>query len=322
MAFCSNCGQELTEGMKFCNNCGTPTGATQAQKEKTVTPSPIEPQKVEESKKEYMGEQPLTERKTIYEGTLHKCPNCGEVLSAFVVNCPSCGYEIRGGNTSSSAREFAVRLVDATNDEQKITLIKSFPIPNSKEDILEFMVVASTNFDASASLSGNGMKKSVSDAWLSKVEQSYQKAMLLFVNDPDFSKIQNVYDQVCSKIKETTAYAKKKRIIQTTLRTIGLWGGLLVFFIAFIIDISSAFANTSMLHLGGALVLIIGACTSGRKKEMIDVGIGAIACVLTILLGMLLQESFLGNGSLMVLGGGLSLVIVIVQLFRCAGKKQ
>ena len=36
-----------------------------------------------------------TERKTVYEGQLHKCPNCGELLDAFRSHCSSCGYEIR-----------------------------------------------------------------------------------------------------------------------------------------------------------------------------------------------------------------------------------
>ena len=56
MAFCINCGQELTEGAKFCANCG-----------KVVN-----------------GENPTPQRKTVYEGQIHKCPNCGEVLGAFV----------------------------------------------------------------------------------------------------------------------------------------------------------------------------------------------------------------------------------------------
>ena len=295
MPFCSNCGQQIQEGAKFCAGCGSPTTVNNSNASK---------------------------RTAFYDGELHKCPNCGEVLKAFEINCPACGYEIRGSNTINSAREFALRLVDAENDEQRITLIKSFPIPNSKEDILEFMIVASTNFDATANMSGNGVMKSVSDAWLAKVEQSYQKAVLLFVNDPDFSKIQNVYDHVCSKIKASIAVEKKKNIIQMALSTIGLLVGLLMFLIAFIIDVGSSSANTSMLHIGGAVVLIIGACTTSRRKSILDVGIGAIACVLTILLGMLLEETFGGNGSLMVLGGGLSLIIVIVQLFRSAGKKQ
>lgn len=66
MAFCINCGQELAEGAKFCANCG-----------KAVT-----------------GESTISQRKTVYEGNLHKCPNCGEVLNSFVTNCPTCGHEI------------------------------------------------------------------------------------------------------------------------------------------------------------------------------------------------------------------------------------
>ena len=58
MAFCINCGQELAEGAKFCANCG----------------------------KAVNGENPTTQRKTVYEGQIHKCPNCGEVINSFVSN--------------------------------------------------------------------------------------------------------------------------------------------------------------------------------------------------------------------------------------------
>ena len=291
MPYCDNCGNELLESSKFCPECGNTIKSKDS------------------------------ERKISYEGEIHKCPNCGEVLSAFVVNCPSCGYEIRGGKASSSSRDFVAKLVDAANDNQRVTLIQSYPIPNTKEDILEFMIVASTNFDATANISGNGMKKTVSDAWLAKVEQSYQKATLLFANDSDFSKIQTVYEQVSGKIKDSAIVAKKKNVIQTVLGTIGLWGGLIVFLIAFVLDITTESTNTSMLHLGGVAILIIGAFIVGRRKEMNDVIIGTFTCVLAIILGMVLQGVFDENGSLMVVGGGISLVIVIVQLFRNVGKK-
>ena len=76
MAFCVNCGQELKEGVKFCANCGS-----------TVIPH----KKVVKN-----------ERKTFYDGEIHKCPNCGEVINSFIISCPSCGYELRGSSVTSS----------------------------------------------------------------------------------------------------------------------------------------------------------------------------------------------------------------------------
>lgn len=296
MAFCINCGQELANGAKFCANCGKAVGASQ--------------------------NETTEQRKTVYEGEIHKCPNCGEILSSLAVICPSCGYEIRGSKASNSVKEFAMQLANAENDKQKITLIQSYPIPNNKEDILEFLILAATCFDPGENLTGNSVKKDISDAWYAKVEQSYRKAKMLFANDADFTKIQNVYDQTCNRIKISSSKAQKKRIGQLLLRTIGLWGGLVVLIIGFFIDISSPLANTSVFHIGGATIMIIGALMIGRKSDgMAEVGVGATSGLFSLLLGMLLEESFHGNGSLMVLGGGATLIITVVQLIRTSAKK-
>lgn len=293
MAFCINCGQELADGAKFCANCGKEVNSNSTN-----------------------------QRKTVYEGEIHKCPNCGEILSSLAVKCPSCGYEIRGSKASNSVKEFGMHLADVENDMQKITIIQSFPIPNNKEDILEFLILAATCLDPNENITGAGVKKDVSDAWRAKVEQSYQKAKLLFANDADFSKIQNVYDQTCNRIKTSASKMQKKRIGKLLLRTIGLWGGLVVFIIGFFIDISSPLANTSVFHLGGAAVMIIGALMIGRNsKEMSEVGVGAVSGLFALLLGMLLEEAFNGNGSAMVLGGGATLIITVVQLIRTSIKK-
>lgn len=293
MAFCINCGQELAEGAKFCANCGKEVNSNSTN-----------------------------QRKTVYEGEIHKCPSCGEILSSLAVICPSCGYEIRGSKASNSVKEFAMHLADVENDMQKITIIQSFPIPNNKEDILEFLILAATCLDPSENITGDGVKKEVSDAWRVKVEQSYQKAKLLFANDVDFPKIQTVYDQTCNRINVSANKIKKKKIGQLLLRTIGLWGGLIVFVIGFFIDILSPTANTSVFHLGGVAIMIIGALTIGGKSEgMAEVGIGAISGLLALLLGMLLTEVFHGNGSSMVLGGGAALIIAVVQLVRSSTKK-
>lgn len=294
MPFCINCGKEIDSGAKFCSECGAAVNDINSH----------------------------SQRKQVYDGEIHKCPNCGELLSAFSVICPACGYEVRGGKASNSVRDFAARLADIQSDTHKATLIQSFPIPNSKEDILEFMILAATCFDVGENLTGNGVKKEISDAWLAKVEQSYQKAKLLFANDADFSKIQNVYDQTYHKIKASVIARNKKRVAQLFLRTIGLWGGVSIFIIGFILDISSFSTDTSVFHVCGMAIMIIGALMIGKKSgELLDVGVGAVSGVFVLLLGMLLEENFHGNGSAMVLSGGVTLIIVVVQLVRTSAKR-
>lgn len=157
MAFCTNCGQELEDGAKFCAGCGK-----------------------EISKKNQVVEQ----RKTVYDGEIHKCPNCGELLDSFVTACTSCGYELRGTKTNSYIKELSDKLEKAETNEQKIDLITHFYIPNTKEDIYEFCILAASYINAG----GYGF-----DAWYAKLEQAYQKAKLSFGNSPEFEYIKQLY---------------------------------------------------------------------------------------------------------------------------------
>ena len=203
MAYCMNCGQQLPEGAKFCSSCGTATGEV-----KTET----------------------AQRKTVYDGELHKCPNCGELINAFVTICPACNYELRGAKASSIVKEFADKLeqIERTReaqkshsfigrlygsdgqlnktDEQKISLIRSFSIPNTKEDIFEFMILAASNIDLK--LYGLGDKgvitasqRAVSDAWLAKFEQAYEKASFAFSTSSDFLSIRDIHDKKIKQLK-------------------------------------------------------------------------------------------------------------------------
>lgn len=140
MAFCINCGKQLPNGAKFCGSCGTATGqVSQAG------------------------------RQIEYEGTIHKCPNCGSIMDAYESVCEVCGYEIRDRKASNSIRELAAKIQEiektrartkenrlktlyfgqSTTDTDKriISLVSSFPIPNSKEDytnLLYFPIPTST----------------------------------------------------------------------------------------------------------------------------------------------------------------------------------
>lgn len=168
MPYCKNCGQSLTSSANFCTVCGTPCNDAIPTK---------------------------SSQETTYEGEIHICPSCGKRIDSFVSICPACGNEFRGATVSQSVKEFAEKLEKVNNVEQEINLIKNYPIPNTNEDILEFLILVSTN------ITGD-LPKSLFDAWKAKFEQCYHKAELLFANGNRDTRILTISDQINKKIKK------------------------------------------------------------------------------------------------------------------------
>lgn len=219
--FCIKCGRQLSDEMNYCPGCGEQTSC---------------------------GDKEGSERKIVYEGEVHKCPNCGENLASFMAICPVCGHEVRGGKVALSVREFAEKLeklekerpikgngikdfltkqtqVD-TVDQKKISLIRSYVIPNTIEDIFEFMILASSNINVQRYNDFNSISeadKAISDAWESKFEQAYEKAELSFGNSSEFKKIIKIYEK---KHNEINKWKRKRNFFW-----IGLVGGTLLFVI-------------------------------------------------------------------------------------------
>lgn len=147
------------------------------------------------------------ERIQKFSGIISKCPSCGQVLKALEAKCPACGLELREVESASSVKQFTEDLSKTISVMQKIELIKNYPIPNAKADIFEFLLLATSNFDTKKHLSATGTERKISEAWLSKIEQSYVKAETLFKNDSDFVKFQEIYN---SDIKELNAALNEK----------------------------------------------------------------------------------------------------------------
>lgn len=161
MAFCINCGHQLAEGAKFCFECGSKVGDGQTSQ--------------------------TEQRKAFYDGEIHKCPSCGEVLQSFLAFCPVCNYELRGVQSTSCVHELALKLEKADSQNQKIELISNFYIPNTKEDVCEFFILAYSYL----STDGYG-----AEVWKVKLEQAYLKAKLAFGNSTEFKQIEELYDKI------------------------------------------------------------------------------------------------------------------------------
>lgn len=184
MPFCTNCGKEIKSTERFCSGCGSPCNITATDSQ--------------------------GQRKTKYEGEIHKCPQCGEVLDSFTTVCSACGYEIRGASSTSAVKEFASKLDSATTEYQKENIIRSFPIPNTKEDIFEFMILVSSNIDEHPN-------KGVFNAWIAKFEQCYQKAKLSFKQESDFVKIEAIYEKTNKTIKKLRRKGPVRKLLTVVL---------------------------------------------------------------------------------------------------------
>lgn len=190
--YCSNCGKQLAEGSKFCNSCGSQVGSSE--------------QSASDSK-----------RKIIFDGKIHKCPNCGSRLDSFEHKCKDCGYELRGSNVTNVVKELAEKLEKTDSSNKKNELISNFYIPNTKEDIYEFFILAISNLTTDSKCE---------EAWKSKLEQTYHKAKLSFGKTSEFEYIDKIYAKTMRIYKNKSLNRNLQRgwkyFLGATLFVIGL----------------------------------------------------------------------------------------------------
>lgn len=299
MAFCTNCGHQLAEGAKFCFECGTKVGEEQSS-------------------------QPA-QRKTVYDGEIHKCPSCGEVLNSFASNCPSCGYEIRGVSNSAAVQEFAVKLASAGSRQEKIAIIRNFPIPNTKEDIWEFMILASTNI-------GDNLENDISAAWHSKTEQAYQKAQIIFQDEKEFLRIQNTYSQVCAKLTAQKKIEKVRKagnilaeLMPVLPNVIIVTGWLISIFVLLPlckINLDNVGTNGAQLLLmldfiaGAVLIPFAFRCSSPLPKLIASLGLMLSIVVLIPLCGKNLDNVGTNAFQLILIVDIICSVVILVRMFK------
>ena len=247
--FCPYCGEKLDPGARFCKNCGEPISVPENHDPDCGNP---------------------TRRETVYEGKIHKCPNCGEVLESFQSICPSCGNEIRDARSASSVRELtqklemisarkmppiqeknsvmkmifgrdlkendevedALRRFERQKNEEKASLIINYSVPNTREDILEFIILASSNIDAKEDQWGIVRK-----AWITKLDQVYRKAELSMGDSEDFAQIKKIYE------RKKNDLSRKKKIVAISITAFCICGllvaGLILIPVATVIIVAT-----------------------------------------------------------------------------------
>ena len=180
MAFCSSCGKEVVEGANFCASCGKPVAGAAAPSAETKP-------------------------RTATVGQVKKCPSCGSPIESFQGRCPSCGHELNAAEVAGSVKAFAEeyqRLQANGNDTD--TLVQTFPIPNNREDLLEFTIMAGAYLSSFIEDTPGfglydeyGSYRRYYGAWIRKMSEVHLKAQIILADDPaTLAKITAIYDQI------------------------------------------------------------------------------------------------------------------------------
>jgi hypothetical protein len=145
---------------------------------------------------------------------VRKCPACGAIVESFTTRCAECGYEFRnveanGGirrlfemlnEVETTSREDATGLLEGLGRtyadlfaqsfggtkamRRKKAIIQNFPIPNTKDDILEFLALALPLAKKPGVFDQDMEKREMYPTWKAKCEQVIMKARFSMKNDP------------------------------------------------------------------------------------------------------------------------------------------
>lgn len=141
-------------------------------------------------------------------GSVRKCPACGAIVGAFKGVCPECGFEFTEVDANLSSKKLAELLLKESYAKKKQEIIETFPLPNTKADLLEFLTALKPRIlDTTNELAGAYYKKYSECIEKSKVTFSGDKQLQPFIDD--FSKLQ----KELQKKRITTLFIKYWKFI-------------------------------------------------------------------------------------------------------------
>ena len=153
------------------------------------------------------------------QGNVKKCPVCGAIVMAYQAKCDDCGYEFRGVDANKSSQILAAKLAELEKcgydwmdlDEKQAQLVRTFPIPATKEDLIEF---------STSMLRQDPFGSELKSAFKAKASEAIMKLQILFPNDPAVLIVLKEQEAKKEEEKQAWAMAGKMWVIVLALALI------------------------------------------------------------------------------------------------------
>ena len=172
-------------------------------------------------------------------GNVVKCPNCGAQVKGGSAVCTECGYAFSNVSANSSAEKLQAKLDEFNRRQEqradsrgvvsslmhgigkelggnkdtykyKMDIISTFPVPNTRADLLEFLTMLQARANATGPRNGMGYAytEDLSYAYWLLYTNCINKAKLSFPNDNDFQYYFQTYEKQLQKTKGIIGYVK------------------------------------------------------------------------------------------------------------------
>lgn len=127
------------------------------------------------------------------------CPRCGASVQSMQLTCPECGFEFNNKEANASARELMKLLSECSDTEKQVSIIENYPIPNTRENLIEFISSCMGRCRISLSELSSSDKAEICMAWRRLSQQVVIKAQLMLKDDPEVMKQVKKLEKLASK---------------------------------------------------------------------------------------------------------------------------
>lgn len=132
---------------------------------------------------------------------INKCPGCGALRTAFSAQCPECGYDFHSTNCkvisdlNNKIMDLSAQGLSASKyDKHLLEIIRSFTIPQIKEEILDLLI-----FIQPKALQKNSK---VTKEWRNRQKEVILRAKMAFSNDAKTLLKVNQYEEELVRLEK------------------------------------------------------------------------------------------------------------------------
>ena len=164
-------------------------------------------------------------------GNIKTCPACGASINSMELNCNSCGHEIVNKKSNASLTAFLNKFENINNEgskdlkfgtahikqqnlvQGKNELVQNYPIPNNKEDLMEFLSYSISKGRDFSYVSYFGLLAgNISGSWRMKSREIIEWSKTIAGNDINFINFIKQKETELNKI-----HSKRKTTIIITI---------------------------------------------------------------------------------------------------------